>query len=307
MGCAPLVMMSLTLMATRSMPTVSCLPMSNASFSLVPTPSVPATRNESPARRGGEGPAGGARHGPHARAERRRQRRRQAAPRPAASGQRQAAARTEGHHAAEAANVGVELLDALDQLVAGIDVHARVLVAQAAAAARRRRRREALLRALLPPPLWAPLRRHSMRAAAAGLPGAGGLHGRRLVRLEQHVARAGICNRLCELSGRCRGQRTGRGVCRGGPRALDSQGLCAAACAAMSRHWARCSGQRDRAEAAAGVAQQPKVPRRTEMGDASGLGLARTPLALRSLPGVRWISLRPLPAPTSASLPSTLT
>ncbi len=46
-----------------------------------------------------------------------------------------AAPLTKGHHAAEAANVGVELLDALDQLVASIDVNARVLVAQAAAAA----------------------------------------------------------------------------------------------------------------------------------------------------------------------------
>lgn len=37
---------------------------------------------------------------------------------------------TEGDHAAEAANVGVELLDALDQLVAGINVHPRILVRQ---------------------------------------------------------------------------------------------------------------------------------------------------------------------------------
>ena len=41
--------MSLTLMATRSIPMVSCTPISKASFSFVPTPSVPATRNESPA------------------------------------------------------------------------------------------------------------------------------------------------------------------------------------------------------------------------------------------------------------------
>jgi hypothetical protein len=40
--------MSLTDIATRSMPTVSCLPRSKARRSLVPTPSVPATRNESP-------------------------------------------------------------------------------------------------------------------------------------------------------------------------------------------------------------------------------------------------------------------
>jgi hypothetical protein len=40
--------MSFTLIATRSMPTVSCLFMSKASFNLVPTPSVPATRKESP-------------------------------------------------------------------------------------------------------------------------------------------------------------------------------------------------------------------------------------------------------------------
>ena len=37
-------------MATRSMPIVSCLSASKASFSFVPTPSVPATRYESPAR-----------------------------------------------------------------------------------------------------------------------------------------------------------------------------------------------------------------------------------------------------------------
>ena len=33
---------------TRSIPIVSWIPVSNASFSLVPTPSVPATRYESP-------------------------------------------------------------------------------------------------------------------------------------------------------------------------------------------------------------------------------------------------------------------
>ena len=36
--------MSLTHMATQSMPTVSCLSMRKAIFSLVPTPSVPETR-----------------------------------------------------------------------------------------------------------------------------------------------------------------------------------------------------------------------------------------------------------------------
>ncbi len=41
-------MMSLTLMATKSMPIVSWIPISNASFSFDPTPSVPATRYESP-------------------------------------------------------------------------------------------------------------------------------------------------------------------------------------------------------------------------------------------------------------------
>ena len=35
--------MSLTHMATQSMPTVSCRPVRKASFSLVPTPSVPLT------------------------------------------------------------------------------------------------------------------------------------------------------------------------------------------------------------------------------------------------------------------------
>ena len=36
--------MSLTHMATQSMPTVSCLSIKKASLSLVPTPSVPETR-----------------------------------------------------------------------------------------------------------------------------------------------------------------------------------------------------------------------------------------------------------------------
>lgn len=45
---------------------------------------------------------------------------------------------TKGHHAAEAADVGVELLDALHQLIAGVDVDTRVLVAQALGAWRRR-------------------------------------------------------------------------------------------------------------------------------------------------------------------------
>lgn len=49
MGLAPEVMMSFTLIATKSIPIVSCVFISNASLSLVPTPSVPATRNESPA------------------------------------------------------------------------------------------------------------------------------------------------------------------------------------------------------------------------------------------------------------------
>ena len=43
MGLAPAQMISLTHMATQSMPTVSCLSIRKASFSLVPTPSVPLT------------------------------------------------------------------------------------------------------------------------------------------------------------------------------------------------------------------------------------------------------------------------
>ena len=43
MGAAPPHTMSLTHMATQSMPTVSCLSIRKASFSLVPTPSVPET------------------------------------------------------------------------------------------------------------------------------------------------------------------------------------------------------------------------------------------------------------------------
>ena len=43
MGAAPPHTMSLTHMATQSMPTVSCLSMRKAIFSLVPTPSVPDT------------------------------------------------------------------------------------------------------------------------------------------------------------------------------------------------------------------------------------------------------------------------
>ena len=39
---------------------------------------------------------------------------------------------TKRHHPAEAADVGVELLNAPDQLIARVDVHAGVLVAQAA-------------------------------------------------------------------------------------------------------------------------------------------------------------------------------
>ena len=42
-GSAPHTTTSFALMATRSIPTVSCLPAMNASLSLVPTPSVPAT------------------------------------------------------------------------------------------------------------------------------------------------------------------------------------------------------------------------------------------------------------------------
>ena len=47
-------MMSLTHMATQSTPTVSCLSIRKASFSLVPTPSVPETSTGSvmPARSG---------------------------------------------------------------------------------------------------------------------------------------------------------------------------------------------------------------------------------------------------------------
>ena len=42
-GSAPHARMSFTHIATRSMPTVSCLPMSWATLSFVPTPSVPET------------------------------------------------------------------------------------------------------------------------------------------------------------------------------------------------------------------------------------------------------------------------
>ena len=42
-GFAPAQMTSLTHMATQSMPTVSCLSIRKAIFSLVPTPSVPET------------------------------------------------------------------------------------------------------------------------------------------------------------------------------------------------------------------------------------------------------------------------
>ena len=41
---APAQMISLTHMATQSMPTVSCLSIRKAIFSLVPTPSVPETK-----------------------------------------------------------------------------------------------------------------------------------------------------------------------------------------------------------------------------------------------------------------------
>ena len=47
MGLAPAQTISLTHMATQSMPTVVCLSMRNAIFSLVPTPSVPDTRTGS--------------------------------------------------------------------------------------------------------------------------------------------------------------------------------------------------------------------------------------------------------------------
>ena len=43
MGAAPPHTMSLTHMATQSMPTVSCLSIRKAIFSFVPTPSVPET------------------------------------------------------------------------------------------------------------------------------------------------------------------------------------------------------------------------------------------------------------------------
>ena len=55
---APAQMISLTHMATQSMPTVSCLSRRKASFSLVPTPSVPETRVGAviPARSGAKRP-----------------------------------------------------------------------------------------------------------------------------------------------------------------------------------------------------------------------------------------------------------
>jgi len=121
--------MSFTLIATRSMPIVSCLPSSNASLSLVPTPSVPATRKESPCRFN----------------------------RSAFSLRQHVClvgghpltvtiyiytvtiaifiyVRTKGDHAAEAANARIELLDAAHELVASADVHAGIFVAEALAA-----------------------------------------------------------------------------------------------------------------------------------------------------------------------------
>src|SRR5205823_6532067 len=51
-GSAPQTTTSLTLIATRSIPTVSCFPARNASLSLVPTPSVPTTSTGSSYRLG---------------------------------------------------------------------------------------------------------------------------------------------------------------------------------------------------------------------------------------------------------------
>ena len=98
---------------------------------------------------------------------------------------------TKGHHAAEAADVGVELLDALDQLVAGINVNPRILVAQTLCTAH-------VLLLAAPPPLlprrrpdpshrcccrrhWpAPAAAAGTHAAAAAAPAAVGAAGLRL-------------------------------------------------------------------------------------------------------------------------------
>ena len=90
-GRAPVVMMSFTHIPTRSKPIVSCLPVRNATFSLVPTPSVPLTRTGSSM--------------------------------PLGTAQRPAKPPTSREHFSDARRLR-ERLDALDELITGIDVDA---------------------------------------------------------------------------------------------------------------------------------------------------------------------------------------
>lgn len=170
--------------------------------------------------------------------------------------------RTKGHHAAEAADVGVELLNALDQLVARINVHTRVLVAQPATAGRRRRGPQ------LPPPGLLPLLLHAAgclwahpAAAAAGprLQGARSLHRSCLVQKRTHggVPYMLVCSGPCGMLGGATGWAVARQEGRGWGDGLRGSAGCGANNSDASMAMRRCAWGVQSARNSTGPALQP--------------------------------------------------
>ena len=107
--------MSFTLIATKSIPTVSCLFMSNANFNFVPTPSVPATRKESPELKKEQGLFRN--RVTHAYKQQTQEKGNDWL--------------TKRDHAAEAAYAGIEFLNSANQLVASVNINSSIFITKA--------------------------------------------------------------------------------------------------------------------------------------------------------------------------------